>query len=110
MVKRKPEISPSALSRPIKIPQILINSPTNTDDDSLDEVFDQSMKENLNPGLQREILFPSFGTSPSKAYLIDSPTNPSNRFSKDLLDDPTIKKLGKGSYGTVILGFWRGEH
>jgi proto-oncogene serine/threonine-protein kinase mos len=67
------------------------------------------MKENLNPGLQREILFPSFGTSPSKAYLIDSPTNPSNRFSRDLLDDPTIKKLGKGSYGTVILGFWRGE-
>ena len=110
IAKRKPEISPSALSRPIKIPQILINSPTNTDEDSLDEVFDQSMKENLNPGLrQREILFPSFGTSPSKAYLIDSPTSPSNRFSKDLLDDPTIKKLGKGSYGTVILGFWRGE-
>ena len=43
--KRKPaEISPSALSRPIRIPQILINSPTiNTDDgdDSLDEVFDK---------------------------------------------------------------------
>jgi len=116
--KRKPaEISPSALSRPIRIPQILINSPTiNTDDgdDSFDEVFDKSIKENLNPivgKLQRtEILFPSFGTSPSKAYLIDSPTNQSsNRFSKDLLDDPTIKKLGKGSYGTVILGFWRGE-
>ena len=39
-------------------------------------------------------------------YRIDSPNR---KFQSNLLEDSTIKKLGKGSYGTVVLGSWRGE-
>ena len=42
----------------------------------------------------------------SLGYRIDSP---SRKFQSNLLEDSTIKKLGKGSYGTVVLGSWRGE-
>ena len=106
MPKRLPlsHISPNASSIPIQIPRISINSPK--EDDFVDEVFDQSEKENLNPALGREVLFPSFGTSPSKAYFIDSPLR---KFSKNLMEDSKIKKLGKGSFGTVLLGSWRGN-
>lgn len=119
------DISPHATSKPVQIPRISVHRPDD-DYETEDEVFDESSKENICLS-SRKILFPSFGTSPSKCkrklltthnlsckgldnsflgYRIDSPNR---KFQSNLLEDSTIKKLGKGSYGTVVLGSWRGE-
>ena len=88
----------------MRIPRISIHCSPDENDD-LDDVFDESTKENLTP-FAKKILFPSFGTSPSKGVNIDSPLN---MFSSNLLEDSRIKTLGKGSFGTVVLGCWRGK-
>ena len=52
------------------------------------------------------ILFPSYGTSPSQALNIEEETSAMFRsFASNIVDD--VKKLGKGSFGTVILGYWK---
>ena len=68
-----------------------------------------SEKENFlfSPHPSR-ILFPSYGTSPSQALKMEEETNAMFRnFASNLVDD--VKKLGKGSFGTVILGFWKSK-
>jgi len=112
--QRRPfgEISPNSLSPPIAIPRISINCHGSHNDEFInDDVFDISSSEKENflfsPHPSR-ILFPSYGTSPSQALKMEEETNAMFRnFASNLVDD--VKKLGKGSFGTVILGFWKKE-
>lgn len=114
--QRRPlsELSPNALSPPIAIPRISINyhgTTTNFEETNNDDVFDisSSNKENFHFSPQHSrILFPSYGTSPSQALNIEEETSAMFRsFASNIVDD--VKKLGKGSFGTVILGYWKSE-
>merc|ERR1712036_30815 len=59
--------SPNAKSSPIAIPRISVS-------DFDDDVFDESMKENIAPHSGRKVLFQSHGTSPGRAFKIASPS------------------------------------
>lgn len=100
------EISPNAKSPPIPIPRISVSCLED------DEVFDESIKENLNPGCSssssRQVLFPSYGTSPSHAFKIEEGIF--EHLTGNLTDNQQIKRLGKGSFGTVLLGIWKGKN
>jgi hypothetical protein len=92
--------STHAVSPPIQIPRISINCGDDED------VFDETTKENLAPFQPgRQVLFPSIGTSPRHAMVIKSPLF---KFNVQRSEDYRIKKLGKGGFGTVVLGSLKG--
>ena len=95
------ELSPNAISKPMQIPKIAIQY----DYDENDDVFDEEDKENF-PGSGRKVLFPSFGTSPGHALKLSSTLD---EFSPSEIEDQTKKKLGQGSFGTVVLGVLHGN-
>ena len=102
------EISPHAKSAPIQIPKISVNFHDDSEDDLDDEVFvnDENFAE-LKVRNNRKILFPSYGTSPSQAVQFED-QSPFKMLESDLFNDRNVKKLGKGSFGTVVLGVWKG--
>ena len=83
------------------IPKIAIQYDYN----DYDDVFEED-KENFDPGSGRKILFPSFGTSPGHALKLSSTLD---EFSPSEIDDQSKKKLGQGSFGTVVLGILHGK-
>ena len=85
----------------MQIPKIAIQY----DYDENDDVFDEEDKENF-PGSGRKVLFPSFGTSPGHALKLSSTLD---EFSPSEIEDQTKKKLGQGSFGTVVLGVLHGN-
>ena len=100
-------LSPNAISKPVDIPavpKITIHYDEN------DEVFEED-KENaygLFHGSGRKTLFPSYGTSPGHALKLSS--NTLDDFSPtSVAEDSQKKKLGQGSFGTVVLGVLHGE-
>ena len=96
-------LSPNAVSKPVDIPavpKIAIHYDEN------DEVFEED-KENVY-GSGRKTLFPSYGTSPGHALKLSS--NTLDDFSPtSVAEDSQKKKLGQGSFGTVVLGVLHGE-
>lgn len=102
------EKSPNAVSTPVKIPLISVQS---HQADENDEVFSDAQGfVSSNSYLRQPNLFPSFGTSPSHGLLLDC-KSPGRTFRSMRKSDMEFnaKKLGKGSYGTVILGVWKKE-
>ena len=99
----------------LRTPDIRINA--ENDDDEDDEVFVSNDKENvhkrkrfdtskLKPALQVDHLFPSY--SDEKGICVNSPGRRELQKVKNL-SSLNIKVIGRGSFGSVVLGSWRGK-
>ena len=99
-------LSPNATSKPVDIPHV---PKIAIQYDENEEVFEEDKENGVNVffGGSRT-LFPSYGTSPGHALKLSSNTledlSPSG-----VTQDSQKKKLGQGSFGTVVLGVLRGE-
>lgn len=97
---------PVAIPSP-KIPRLSVSKCREDSDDDDDDVFDG--KENLFRKV-KPALFPSLGTSPGHALCVNSPGRERlQNFGLDLTANRKIKRLGKGGFGTVVLGTWKGQ-